>query len=94
MIFLKPSLYGFKNEHSLSADYAVENCGNLFYIHRVVPITERFFYSRDQLLITPEGQYLLPKIKECFSLEEAKSIVQAYWETVSCEHILQRSYSS
>ncbi|RPE06728.1 hypothetical protein [Paenibacillus polymyxa] len=82
MILLKPSLYGFKKEQSYPADYVVENCENHFFIHRVVPITERFFYNRDKLLITPEGKYLVPNIGRGESFEEAQEIVLSLWRTV------------
>ncbi|ALS09981.1 hypothetical protein ABE82_26590 (plasmid) [Paenibacillus peoriae] len=83
MILLQPSNYGYTHTDRGPADYVIEDCKESFCIHRVVTASERYFYSLDQLIITPEGKYLVPNIGKGETFEEAQKIVLSFWKTVT-----------
>ncbi|WP_433946991.1 hypothetical protein [Paenibacillus sp. SN-8-1] len=81
MMLYKAPVVRLNNEIQPS-DYLVEECSNYCLIHRVVKPEEIDNYDDVELHVTMEGQYVIPRIAKCSSLENAEIAIRSYWAAV------------
>jgi hypothetical protein len=82
MKIYKPAKERFDGCKVKPSEYIVEDFGAHCVIHRVLNSDEIEGFQEYEIAVTCNGDFIIPEIEKCETVERAESVIYSYWEAV------------